>query len=71
MHPTATKDRLLNKVLANMMMSCDKQITPAQVTTLLSFKEDATQIDYAQAEYQKLLDFDLDRYVPDPSLSDE
>jgi len=71
MHPTQTKDRLLNKMLANMMMTCSSSITNSQMTELLSFKQDPSELDYAKPENAKLIDFDIERYIPDASLSDE
>lgn len=70
-HPTQQKDRLMNKILAQMMLHCRDRITPAQNITLQTFKDHSFDFDYTQEEYYSLLNFDLTRYTVDPALPQE
>jgi hypothetical protein len=67
-HPTQQKDRLMNKILAQMMLHCRDRITPQQNVTLQTFKDHSADFDYTQEEYSSLLNFDLSRYAVDTSL---
>jgi hypothetical protein len=70
-HPTTQKDRLMNKILAQMMLHCRDRITPEQNVTLQQFKDNSFDFDYTQSEYFSLLNFDLQRYRVDESLPQE
>jgi predicted phosphatase len=70
-HPTKTKDRLMNKILSNMMLNCNEKITPEQVIKLQEFKDTPYDFKYETPGYPELLNFSLDHYTPDPSLSEE
>lgn len=70
-HPTQTKERLMNKILAQMMIHCRERITPAQNVTLQTYKDKSTEFDYSQPEYAALLNFDLNRYKVDETLPKE
>ncbi len=66
-HPTTTKERLMNKILSNMMLTCKDRITQQQVENLQKFKDSPAEFDSTQAEYSSLLNFDLNHYIPDPN----
>lgn len=68
-HPTKQKDRLMNKILAHMMMHCRDRITPEQNVTLQSYKDRANEFDYSQSDYSALLNFDLQRFKVDETLT--
>jgi hypothetical protein len=70
-HPTQQKERLMNKILSQMMINCREHVTPDQVDTLQSFKDAAADFDWTQSDYAPLLNFDLGRYQVDPSLPQE
>ena len=70
-HPTQTKERLMNKILAQMMIHCRERITPAQNMTLQTFKDRSADFDISQAEYAALLNFDLEKYRVDENLPKE
>ena len=44
-HPTQAKDRLLNKILAQMMLYCVDKVAPDQVEILQEFKDRPTEFD--------------------------
>ena len=64
-HPTQSKDRLMNKMLANMMMSCADKITLEQRDELQEFKDQPYNYDHSKGVH--LLDFDINVYAADPS----
>ncbi len=70
-HPSQSKDRLMNKILAQMMLHCRDKINPTQVAKLQEFKDSAADFDSTDAEYASLLNFDLERYSPSPNASKE
>lgn len=70
-HPTQQKERLMNKILAQMMIHCREHVTTDQVEHLQTFKDNAADFDWTDAQYQPLLNFDLGRYQLDPSLPQE
>lgn len=67
-HPTTTKERLMNKILANMMLNCKDRMTQQQVEVLQQFKDTPASFDPTVAEYATLLNFDLMSYAPNPNL---
>ena len=70
-HPTQNKERLMNKILAQMMLTCRDSIATDQVTRLQEFKENAADFDWKQSEYKKLLNYDLRKYEVDAALPKE
>lgn len=70
-HPTQNKERLMNKILSQMMIHCRERVTDDQVELLQKFKDNAPDFDSTKREYASLLDFSLDRYHVDPSLPKE
>jgi hypothetical protein len=70
-HPTQQKDRLMNKILAQMMITCREKVSADQVELLQTFKDSAADFDPTPAEYATLLNFDLNNYRVDPSWSEE
>ena len=70
-HPTQQKERLMNKILAQMMIHCRERITEAQVNTLQQYKDTAADFDSTKPEYSSLLNFSLEKYAVDPTLSKE
>lgn len=70
-HPTQAKDRLLNKILAQMMLSCVDKVAQYQVEILQEFKDRPAEFDSTQEAYSPLLNFDLDKYKVDESLPEE
>jgi len=70
-HPTQHKERLMNKILAQMMIYCREHVTADQVEYLQGFKDSAPDLDWTNPDYQPLLNFDLGRYQVDPSLPQE
>ena len=67
-HPTQNKERLMNKILAQMMINCRENVKGEQVTELIKYKKHAADFDWTDPEYRPLLNFDLDRYKVDESL---
>ena len=70
-HPSSTKERLMNKVLAQMMIHCRDHVTPEQVAHLQTFKDNSADFDHTQKGYSELLDFNLDKYRVDESATKE
>lgn len=70
-HPSSTKERLMNKILAQMMLHCKDRVTPAQVETLQTYKDTAADFDSSTEEYSKLLNFSLDHYKVSETASKE
>jgi hypothetical protein len=70
-HPTQQKERLMNKILAQMMIHCRERVTDAQVDLLQTFKDNAADFDSTKTEYSSLLNFSLDRHTVDSSLPKE
>ena len=54
-----------------MMLYCVEKIAPDQVEILQEFKDKPTEFDSAQENYNKLLNFNLDKYKVDESLSED
>ena len=44
-HPTQQKERLMNKILAQMMIHCREKVSDAQVETLQVHKDTPADID--------------------------
>jgi len=59
----------MNKILAQMMIHCRERITEPQVDLLQTFKDNAPDFDSTKTEYSSLLNFSLDKYAVDPTLS--
>ena len=70
-HPTQHKERLMNKILSQMMINCREHVTEDQVINLQTFKDDAATFDWTSTNYQPLLNFDLSRYQVDPAVPKE
>ena len=70
-HPTQHKERLMNKILSQMMINCREHVSDEQVKTLQGFKDRAAEFDQNQPEYARLLNFNINRYKVDDSLSKE
>jgi len=70
-HPTQTKERLMNKILAQMMIHCRERITPEQNKTLQQYKDRSQEFDAEQPEYAALLNFSLDKYRVDEAAPKE
>ena len=70
-HPTQQKDRLMNKLFANLMMACADRINMDQVVNLHEFRDNPQDFDSTVPEYLELLDYNLDKYKPDASLSED
>jgi len=70
-HPTQQKDRLMNKILAQMMINCREKVSGEQVELLQGFKDSAADFDPSPAEFASLLNFDLNNYRVDASLPEE
>ena len=68
-HPTKQKDRLMNKILAQMMLHCRDKITPEQNVTLQTYKDRANEFDHTQGDYAALLNFDLNKFKVDETLT--
>lgn len=58
----------MNKILAQMMLTCRDAITTDQVAHLQEFKENAADFDWKQAEYNRLLNYSLRKYEVDANL---
>ena len=70
-HPTQAKERLMNKILAQMMIHCRERVTDDQVKELQTFKDSAAEFDSTNPAYSALLNFDLDRYKVNENLPKE
>lgn len=68
-HPTNTKDRLMNKILSNLMLSCTEKISAEQVDTLQQHKDTPSDFDVNTKGYFELLNFNLQYFAPNPELS--
>ena len=67
-HPTQNKERLMNKILSQMMINCRENVKDAQVELLQKYKDNAADFDWTNPEYKPLLNFNLDRLKVDESL---
>ena len=70
-HPTQNKERLMNKILAQMMIHCRENVKAAQVTELIKYSKNAADFDWTNPEYKPLLNFNLDRFKVDETLPQE
>lgn len=70
-HPTNTKDRLLNKILAQMMLYCVDKISPDQIEILQEFKDRPSDFVSTKPGYNELLNFSLEKYKVDESLPED
>jgi hypothetical protein len=59
----------MNKILSNMMLHCNEKITPEQVAKLQEYKEEPATFDSSTAGYAELLNFNLDKFLPNPNDS--
>lgn len=70
-HPTLNKERLMNKILSQMMIYCREHIKDSQVEELQKFKDNSQDFDWTQKDYKPLLNFDINRYKVDENLPKE
>ncbi len=70
-HPTTAKDRLMNKIFANWMISCADKISKEQVLKLHEFRDNPQDFDITNTDYLNLLNYDLDQYKPQEGLTEE
>jgi hypothetical protein len=70
-HPTKNKESLMNKILSQMMINCRENVKDAQVEELQKFKDSAADFDWTRADYKPLLNFGLDRFKVDQTLTQE
>jgi hypothetical protein len=70
-HPTLNKERLMNKILSQMMIYCREHIKDNQVEELQKFKDNSQDFDWTQKDYKPLLNFDINRYKVDENLPKE
>ena len=61
----------MNKILANMMMTCSNIITDEQIEELQTFIDHPMDFDSQKEGFPELLNFDLDNYKPDESQAPE
>jgi len=61
----------MNKILAQMMITCREKVSTEQVEKLQTFKDNAADFDPSPSEYSRLLNFDLANYRVDPTWSEE
>lgn len=54
-----------------MMIHCADKINQVQIDELQKFKDSAAEFDYSRKEYSDLLNFNLDKYRVDETLSEE
>ena len=70
-HPSQNKERLMNKILSQMMIYCREHIKDSQVEELAKFKDNSQDFDWTQKDYKHLLNFDINRYKVDANLPKE
>jgi len=70
-HPTQHKERLMNKILSQMMIYCREHISDQQVEELQQFKDSSADFDWSRPDYKTLLNFDLNKYKVDENLPKE
>ena len=61
----------MNKILANMMISCTSSITLEQIDELQLYKHNAPDFNYKKSGYTELLSYDLEQFRPDPTQDEE
>jgi hypothetical protein len=61
----------MNKILANMMLSCKEKINVAQIDTLQEHKDAPAEFDSTTAGFFELLNFNLEAFAVDTTLSAE
>ena len=61
-HPTQNKERLMNKILSQIMIHCRDHINAEQVQVLQIAKESPSDFDSINPTYAALLNFSLDKY---------
>lgn len=54
-----------------MMISCSEKISPDQITNLITYRDNPMDFDYTIPEYTKLLDFNLNLFNVDTTLTEE
>lgn len=66
-HPTNDKNRLMSKILAQMMIMCNAAISEDQAKYLQTYKMNPVDLDYQQSEYAALIAIDWEalKYVYD------
>ena len=70
-HPTTTKERLMNKILSQLMMRCSDRIKPEHIEMLQQHKEAPGEFDSTPEEYASILDFNLAMFQANPELTEE
>lgn len=70
-HPTSTKERLMNKILAQLMISCAQKISAEQIEEMQTFKDNPSDFDWRESRYSLLLDFSLSKWEANPNDSEE
>ena len=76
-HPTLDKSRLLSKILSQMMIKCNGEISDSQINYLQNFKLKPVDVDYSKSGYAELIAIDWEalKFVsanPDePAAEDE
>ena len=65
-HPTLDKSRLLSKILSQMMIKCNGEISEQQITYLQGFKMNPVDVDYSMAGYAEVIAIDWEalKFVP-------
>ena len=57
-HPTLNKQRLLSKILAQMMIKCVGEINDSQIAVLQDYKHQPDTFDHKRAGYPDLINID-------------
>ena len=65
-HPTLDKSRLLNKILSQMMIRCNKDISEEQIAYLQDYKMNPLDMTYTMSGYPELIELDWEalKHVP-------
>lgn len=65
-HPTTDKSRLLSKILSQMMIMCNGDISEQQITYLQDFKMTPADVDYKKTGYAELIAISFEdlKHVP-------
>lgn len=70
-HPTTDKNRLLSKILSQMMIKCNGAISDDQINYLQKFKLNALDMDHKEAGYADLILIDWEDLQYQPMNPDE
>lgn len=57
-HPTKDKQRLLSKILSQMMIHCNSNINQPMIDELQQYKNNPNDFDYKKTGYQELINID-------------